>query len=260
MQNLPGDVMDRLQGPAASIAIRDLTVSYNRVPAVHHLSGDFPPGSLTAIVGPNGAGKSTLLNAIAGVLKPDEGTISISGLAPREIAYLPQRANIDQTFPISVLDAISLGLWRETGILGSTSSDGRSRMIAALARLGLTSLGQRPIGSLSVGQFQRVLFARLLLQDAALVLLDEPFAGLDTPTTTDLMHLIGDWNGHGRTVVAVLHDLGQVRKMFPRTLLLSRDCTAWGATPLVLTPDNLAAAGYPPEPWPAERQRAGAVQ
>ena len=99
---------------------------------------------------------------------------------------------------------------------------------------------------------------RLLLQDAGLILLDEPFAGLDAPTTADLMHLIADWNGQGRTVVAVLHDLGQVKRMFPRTLLLSRGCVAWGATQLVLTPDNLAAAGYGPEPWPvAERHIAG---
>jgi len=235
----------------AAIAIRNLTVSYNRVPAVHHLSGDFPAGSLTAVVGPNGAGKSTLLNTIAGVLKPDEGSVTLSGIARRDIAYLPQRANVDQSFPISVLDTVSLGLWRETGALGPASDDGRKRMLAALARLGLKGLGHRPIGSLSVGQFQRVLFARLLLQDAGLILLDEPFAGLDTPTTTDLMHLVGDWNAQGRTVVAVLHDLAQVKAMFPRALLLSRGCVAWGATQLVLTADNLAAAGYAPEPWVA---------
>jgi len=239
--------------PGAAIAIRDLTVSYNRVPAVHHLSGDFGAGSLTAIVGPNGAGKSTLLNAIAGALKPDGGSIAISGIARRDIAYLPQRANVDQSFPISVLDTISLGLWHETGAFGAISGTGQLRMLAALARVGLKGLGPRPIGSLSVGQFQRVLFARLLLQDAGLILLDEPFAGLDTPTTTDLMHLIGEWNGQGRTVAAVLHDLGQVKQMFPRTLLLSRGCTAWGATQLVLTPDNLAAAGYAPGPWTGAR-------
>ena len=245
--------------PGGAIAIRDLTVSYNRVPAVHHLSGDFGAGSLTAIVGPNGAGKSTLLNTITGGLKPDGGSIAISGIARRDIAYLPQRAAVDQSFPISILDTISLGLWHETGTLGAVSDAGRLRMLAALARVGLNGLGQRPIGSLSVGQFQRVLFARLLLQEAGLILLDEPFAGLDTPTTTDLMHLIGEWNSHGRTVVAVLHDLTQVKQMFPRTLLMSRGCTAWGATQLVLTPDNLAAAGYAQGPWAAAPlQAAGA--
>ena len=250
--------MDGSSRSGAAIAVRDLTVSYNRIPAVHHLTGDFPAGSLTAIIGPNGAGKSTLLNAIAEVLKPDDGSISISGIARRHIAYLPQRANVDQSFPISVFDTVSLGLWRETGSLGAASQVGRDRIVAALSRLGLTRLSQRPIGSLSVGQFQRVLFARLLLQEAGLILLDEPFAGLDTPTTTDLMLLIRDWNAQGRTVVAVLHDLGQVRELFPRTLLLSRGCVAWGATRLVLTPDNLRAAGYAPDPRMAERQAVGA--
>ena len=245
--------MDGANSPTAAtgaaITVRDLTVSYHRVPAVHHLSGNFPAGSLTAVVGPNGAGKSTLLNAIVGTLRPDTGSIEITGIAHQHIAYLPQRANVDQTFPISVHDTISLGLWRQTGRLGAVSAAGRTHMEAALARLGLQRLGDRPISELSVGQFQRVLFARLLLQDASLILLDEPFAGLDTPTTTDLMKLIADWHGQGRTIVAVLHDLGQVRRHFTRTLLLSRRCTAWGATEIVLTRDNLAAAGYAPEPW-----------
>ena len=231
----------------AAITVHDLTVSYNRVPAIHHLTGVFPAGSLTAVVGPNGAGKSTLLNAIAGVLRPDTGSIDISGIARRHIAYLPQRANVDQTFPISVFDTVSLGLWRQTGGLGGVSDDGRARMQAALARLGLAGLGRQPISDLSVGQFQRVLFARLLLQDASLILLDEPFAGLDMPTTADLLALIADWHAQGRTIIAVLHDLSQVRRMFPRTLLLSRGCVAWAATEIVLTADNLAAAGYAPE-------------
>lgn len=233
----------------AAIKISDLTVAYNRVPAVHHLSGTFAAGSLTAVVGPNGAGKSTLLKAITGTLKADEGTIEISGIAPRHIAYLPQRAQIDQTFPISINDAVALGLWRQAGILGGVPATGQESVAEALAALGLEGLGERPIGSLSVGQFQRVLFARLLLQDSALILLDEPFAGLDMPTASDLMRQIAVWHKEGRTIVAVLHDLTQVNQLFPQTLLLSRGKTMWGATETVLTSANLAAAGYAVVPW-----------
>ncbi len=233
-----------------AIRIENLTVSYDRVPAVHHLSGSFAAGSLTAIVGPNGAGKSTLLNAIIGAVPIDQGAIAVTGVDKRRIGYLPQRANIDQTFPISVTDTVLLGLWHETGMFGRVSADGRARAEAALEALGLSGLGKRPIGHLSVGQFQRVLFARLMLQDAGLILLDEPFAGLDTTTTADLMRKIGDWHREGRTIVAVLHDLAQVRQSFPETLLLSKARTAWGLTRDVLTAGNLSAAGYIVEPVP----------
>ena len=233
----------------AAITLRNLTVAYNRVPAVHHISGSFPAGSLTAVVGPNGAGKSTLLKAITGALTADEGTIEITGIAPRHIAYLPQRAQIDQTFPISIRDAVSLGLWRQAGIAGGIEAPGEARIAAALDSLGLAGLGGRPIGSLSVGQFQRVLFARLMLQESALILLDEPFAGLDMPTTADLMRQIAAWHSEGRTIVAVLHDLAQVTQLFPQTLLLSRGRAIWGATETVLTAANLAAAGYAVAPW-----------
>ena len=233
----------------AAIKISNLTVAYNRVPAVHHLSGTFAAGSLTAVVGPNGAGKSTLLKAITGSLKADEGAIEITGIEPRHIAYLPQRAQIDQTFPISINDAVALGLWRQTGILGGVEPKGQHSVAKALAALGLEGLGDRTIGSLSAGQFQRVLFARLLLQDSALILLDEPFAGLDMPTTSDLMRQIAVWQTEGRTIVAVLHDLAQVNQLFPQTLLLARGKAVWGATETVLTKTNLAAAGCAVTPW-----------
>ena len=247
----------------AAIAISDLTVAYNRVPAVHHLTGSFAAGSLSAVVGPNGAGKSTLLKAIAGTLTADEGTIAITGIEPRHIAYLPQQAEIDRTFPIAVADIVALGLWRQAGIGGAIAKEEHRRVAGALAQLGLTGLGRRPIGSLSAGQFQRVLFARLLLQESSLVLLDEPFAGLDMPTTADLMGQIEAWHLEGRTIVAVLHDLAQVKRHFPRTLLMSRGLAVFGSTPAVLTAANLAAAGYAVTPWgldqaPATLALAGA--
>lgn len=232
-----------------AIGIRDLTVAYDRVPAVHHLTGSFAPGSLTAIVGPNGAGKSTLLKTIAGLLPPDEGAIALDG-GPRErIAYLPQLAEIDRSFPISVLDAVTLGLWREVGLFRAITGDHVKRARAALASVGLDGFETKQVGALSAGQLQRALFARLMLQDAGLILLDEPFAAVDERTSADLMALVAAWHAEGRTVIAVLHDLDRVRESFPQTLLMAREPVAWGPTEDVLTPENLRRARYISDGW-----------
>ncbi|MEQ8326759.1 MAG: metal ABC transporter ATP-binding protein [Parvibaculum sp.] len=232
-----------------AIGIRDLTVAYDRVPAVHHLTGSFAPGSLTAIVGPNGAGKSTLLKTIAGLLPPDEGAIALDG-GPRErIAYLPQLAEIDRSFPISVLDAVTLGLWREVGLFRAITGDHVKRARAALASVGLDGFETKQVGALSAGQLQRALFARLMLQDAGLILLDEPFAAVDERTSADLMALVAAWHAEGRTVIAVLHDLDRVRESFPQTLLMAREPVAWGPTDDVLTPENLRRARYISDSW-----------
>ena len=232
--------------PVPPLHIRDLTVAYDRVPAVHHLSGRFAPGSLTAIVGPNGAGKSTLLKAIAGLVPLNEG--SIEG-ANGNIAYLPQLAEIDRTFPIAVIDAVSLGLWREVGLFRTITGEHVKRARAALAAVGLEGFERRQVGALSAGQLQRALFARLMLQDAGLILLDEPFAAVDERTSADLMQLVTTWHEEGRTVIAVLHDLDRVRESFPETLLMAREPVAWGPTAEVLTPGNLRRARYVSDAW-----------
>ncbi|MFN4228620.1 metal ABC transporter ATP-binding protein [Parvibaculum sp.] len=226
--------------------IRDLTVAYDRVPAVHHLSGSFAPGSLTAVVGPNGAGKSTLLKAIAGLVPLGEGRIEG---ANGNIAYLPQLAEIDRTFPIAVIDAVSLGLWREVGLFRAITGEHVKRARAALAAVGLEGFERKQVGALSAGQLQRALFARLMLQDAGLILLDEPFAAVDERTSADLMQLVANWHDEGRTVIAVLHDLERVRASFPETLLMAREPVAWGPTAEVLTPENLRRARYVSDAW-----------
>ncbi|QFR33206.1 zinc ABC transporter ATP-binding protein AztA [Ancylobacter sp. TS-1] len=230
------------------LSFRNLTLGYDRHPAVHHLDGDVADGDLLAVCGPNGAGKSTLLKGIAGVLSPLTGRIE--GHVPaREIAYLPQAAEVDRTFPIDVYDLVSMGLWRRAGLFGGIGRADRARIEDAIAAVGLEGFEMRPIDTLSGGQMQRTLFARLLLQDARLILLDEPFTALDAGTMADLTALVTRWNGEGRTVIAVLHDFDLVRDHFPRTLLLAREAVAWGATREVLTPDNLAAARRMCEAW-----------
>jgi len=230
------------------LAFRDLTLGYERHPAVHHLTGAVEDGALLAVCGPNGAGKSTLLKGIAGVLSPLAGRIE-GGIAARDIAYLPQAAEIDRSFPIDVYDLVSMGLWRRTGLFGGIGRADRERIAQAIAAVGLEGFENRPIGTLSGGQMQRALFARLLLQEARLILLDEPFSALDTGTVADLVKLVERWNGEGRTVLAVLHDMELVRAHFPQTLLLARTPVAWGATREVLTPHNLSSARRMCEAW-----------
>jgi zinc/manganese transport system ATP-binding protein len=233
--------------PAPAIRLENVTVAYRRHPAVHHLSGSFARGSLTALVGPNGAGKSTLLKAITGLLPLSGGTITVAD--PAGLAFLPQVTEVDRSFPMTVREVVDLGHWRRVGAFGRLSGAMRATTTAALAEVGLARFDARPIGSLSVGQFQRVLFARLIVADAALILLDEPFNAIDQRTVGDLMQLVRRWHREGRTIVAALHDLDFVRAHFPDCLLLAREPVAWGATSEVLVPASLAAARAHADGW-----------
>ncbi len=227
---------------ATQIKFHNVTLGYDRHPAVHHLNGEVASGALLAVIGPNGAGKSTLFRGLAGILKPLSGSIDLGGLDIRDIAYLPQSVDIDRTFPISVFDLVGTGLWRSTGFFGGMGKSARDKITQALAAVGLNGFENRSIGTLSGGQMQRMLFARVLLQDARLIVLDEPFNAIDTKTSADLLALVKRWHGEGRTVLAALHDMALVRDHFPETLLLARGPVAWGATAEVLTAENLMVA------------------
>jgi zinc/manganese transport system ATP-binding protein len=230
-----------------AIALRNLTLGYEQHPAVHHLSITIDPGSLVAVVGPNGAGKSTLVKALAGQLRPIEGWVE--GLEHHRVAWLPQHSGVDRSFPISVQELVMLGLWHEVGALGRFTPAHHAACHRALDAVGLLGFEGRSIDTLSGGQMQRALFARLILQDAPVVLLDEPFAAVDQRTTDDLLALLHRWHAQGKTVVAVLHDLSQVRAHFPQTLLLAREPVAWGATAEVLTPTHWQRALRMQEPF-----------
>jgi len=224
-----------------AIALENLTVTYQRHPALHHVNGHFETASLTAVIGPNGAGKSTLLKSILGLIRINSGRVVVAPQRKR-IAYLPQQAEIERSFPISVFDCVLLGYWQRMGLFGRVDPAMHRRAYDALAAVGLEGFEQRPVGSLSAGQFQRVLFARILLQDAELILLDEPFNAIDARTTGDLLAIMQSWHAQGRTVITVLHDYDQVRAQFPQALLLARNVVAWGATETVLTTANLQRA------------------
>lgn len=226
----------------AQLQFRDVTLGYDRHPAVHHLNGEVASGALLAVVGPNGAGKSTLFRGIVGILKPLAGSIEAGGLNIKDIAYLPQTADIDRSFPISVYDFASTGLWRLNGFFGGIGKGARDKIAFALAAVGLNGFENRAIGTLSGGQMQRLLFARVLLQDARLIVLDEPFNAIDAKTSADLLAVVQRWHAEKRTVLAALHDMDLVRANFSETLLLARGSVAWGLTSDVLTPENFSEA------------------
>jgi manganese/zinc/iron transport system ATP- binding protein len=232
-------------GPAP-LALAGLSAGYGGRPALLQADATFPAGAMTAIVGPNGAGKSTLLKAALGLLPPLAGRALFWGrplheMRPR-VAYVPQRASVDWDFPVSVIDVALMGLHRELGLLGRLRPAIRARAEAALARTGTLDLAQRQIGQLSGGQRQRVFLARALAQDADLVLLDEPFAGVDAATEETLLDLLRGLRAEGRTVVAVHHDLATVADWFDRVLLLNRRVVAEGPVVTALTRANLQAA------------------
>lgn len=231
----------------AALTFRDLTLGYGSHPAVHHLNGTVRKGSLTAVVGANGSGKSTLMKGIVGALRPMAG--AVVKMAGIRIAYLPQQSELDRSFPARVVDLVSLGLWSRRGLLGRHTAEDRVSVSKALMAVGLEGFESRGLDTLSGGQLQRALFARVLVQDADLILLDEPFNAIDAKTVGDLIALIKRWHGEDRTVMVVAHDLELVRQNFPETLLLARQPVAWGATSATLSAENMLRARRFHEAW-----------
>lgn len=227
---------------ALPIRLVNLTLGYDRRPAVHHLDGEIEAGAALAVCGPNGAGKSTLLKALAGLLAPLGGRIDRCGTAPRDIAYLPQVVDIDRAFPINVHDFAAMGALARRGLFGGLDRGELARVESAIAAVGLQGFEDRTLDTLSGGQMQRALFARLVVQDKAVILLDEPFGAIDEAATEDMLALIAQWRREGRTVVAVLHELELARRAFPQTLLLAREAICWADTAQALLPENLSRA------------------
>lgn len=225
-----------------AVKLSNLTIAYNRQPAVHHISGELAHGSLTAITGANGAGKSTLLKAIAGVLPIFEGSVEFSGIGREEIAYMPQAAEMQRDFPINIMQMVCSGFWRETGGFGRVSGEQKQKAKQALEEVGLAGFEKRNLDTISSGQFQRALFARLIVQDAKLILLDEPFTAIDAATTEALLKIIKKWHEQGRTVVCILHDFAQIKENFVDCLLMAREVVAWGNPQEILSPEYLFKA------------------
>ena len=230
-----------LTGAAPLISLENVTFGYDRRPAVHHLSGAILAGELLAVCGPNGGGKSTLLKGLAGLIRPLGGRVALRA-SVRDIAFLPQAVEIDRSFPICVEDFVSLGALRRKGLFAPLGSAEADKTSAALAAVALQGFERRTLDSLSGGQLQRTLFARLIVEDRRIILLDEPFGAIDQATTEDLLALIGLWRAEGRTVIAALHEFDLVRRAFPKTLLLAREAIFWGDTEISLSEQMLGRA------------------
>lgn len=226
------------------ITIDNLSVAYQNNTALNQITTTIDDGDLVAIVGPNGAGKSTLLKSIMQQLSVTSGSIDLGGLTVKNIAYLPQSSQIDHNFPITVTEFVSAGTWQRTGFWRMFNRNEQQLLQQALAKVDLENMANRQISQLSGGQFQRMLFARMLLQDADILLLDEPFGAIDAQTTELLMRVIQVCQQQGKTVIAVIHDLALVQRYFPNMLLVATHLIASGKTADVLTQQHLLKAGY----------------
>lgn len=232
-----------------ALRCEDVTVCYGRTPAVHHLTVDLTCGTLVALMGPNGAGKSTLLRAILGWQRLTTGRITIGGIpasrAQHRVGYLPQRTVIDWDFPVSVRDVVEMGLYQRRGPFAACTLDDRRAVDGALEEMGLTALQDRHLATLSGGQQQRTLLARTVVSGADIVLLDEPFIGLDPVSVADLIHRLHIWAQQGRLVIAALHDISLARLHFDQALLLKTHVIAAGRVAETLDDRHLAAAYGP---------------
>lgn len=226
------------------LVIRDLTVSYRRVLALDNVSLATSCGNRVALIGPNGAGKSTLLKAIAGLVPRESGTISWRGSTvkkwSREFAYLPQREEVDWAFPITVRGLVEMGRYPQTGWWRRFSAEDTKAVDHALDALALTDLQNRQIRELSGGQQQRAFLARALAQEAHVLLLDEPFTGLDRNASQLLGDLLNQLALEGRLVIASHHDLNTVPRLFDEALVLATRPLAFGPVGEVLTPDLIS--------------------
>ena len=224
------------------IRLNNVTVRYGACLALDRVTANLMCGSHTAVLGPNGAGKSTLLRAILGWMPLSEGEIRIGDSHPHHalprLAYLPQRLEIDWDFPITVREVVAQGRYPALGQFRRFSREDHERVDGAMEEMGLTDLRGRQIRALSGGQQQRVFLARALAQGADIFLLDEPFSSLDPAASEELGARLKAWEGQGRTVIAVLHDVGLARLIFPSTLLLTTRLVANGPTV------ELLAAGW----------------
>lgn len=224
----------------------DLCASYRHQPVLHGVDVALPAGALVGLLGPNGAGKSSFLKAVMGELKPDSGWVKLFGQdlskVRNRIAYVPQRESVDWDFPVTVADVALMGTYGELGWWRRVDKAHRERAAAALDRVGMTPFAKRPIGELSGGQQQRVFLARALAQDADLLLMDEPFAGVDASTEQAIVSVLKDLREAGRTVLVVHHDLQTARKYFDLLILLNLRLIAFGSVDDVFTKENLEAA------------------
>ena len=227
------------------IKVENLNVTYNQSPALSNINLEINGPGITGIIGPNGAGKSTLIKAILNII-PSTGISKIDNKISKEnldnVAYVEQKINIDYNFPIKVRECVSLGLYSKIGILRKLKKSDWQKVDDALKLVGLEKFSNRQISELSGGQFQRVLIARCLVQDAKYIFLDEPFVGIDSVSEEIIMETLRDLRDKGHTILIVHHDLRKVHSYFDSVLLLNKEVIAFGDTESTFTRVNLTTA------------------
>ncbi len=231
------------------IFARDVTVTYrNGHTALHDASFEIPTGTITALVGVNGAGKSTLFKAIMGFLPVARGEIRLLGRSVRDVlrdnlvAYVPQAEEVDWTFPVLVEDVVMMGRYGHMGFLRRPAPADRATVDQSLARVNMQEFRKRQIGELSGGQRKRVFLARALAQDARVILLDEPFTGVDVQTEDQIVALLRELRDEGRIMLVSTHNLGSVPEFCDRTILVKGTVLAYGPTETTFTRENLERA------------------
>ncbi len=237
---------DTLHEPEQALHVEDLTVTYGANPVLWDIDLDIPPGVMCAIVGPNGAGKSTLIKAALGLVRPVAGHVRFLGRPigqmRGQIGYVPQRHSVDWDFPTTARDVVEMGLYRDLGWLRRPGKAEHARALAALAEVGMQDYADRQISQLSGGQQQRVFIARALVQDAPILILDEPMAGVDASTEAIIIALLKKLRDAGRTVIVVHHDLTTVQSYFDWLVMLNVRIIAQGPVAQTYSADNLRAA------------------
>lgn len=232
-------------GDAALLELTDLSVHFGQRSAIEEISARIQPAEIVSLVGPNGAGKSTILRVIAGILPPSHGVARLRGTrigAPdSSVVYVPQRAGVDWTFPVSVLDVAMMGRFRNRPRWRPQSAADRKAALHALDQVGIAHLASVQIGTLSGGQQQRVFLARAILQGGDLMLLDEPFGGVDAPTQELLLSLFRHFRAQGKTILFATHDMTQAAQISDRIMLVNRRMVAFGPSAGILTGENLRA-------------------
>jgi manganese/iron transport system ATP-binding protein len=236
-------------GLTASISVRAVTVTYpNGTTALRDASFELGPGTICGLVGVNGSGKSTLFKAVMGFLAPAAGDISIADLTPREaqkrnlVAYVPQSEEVDWNFPVLVNDVVMMGRYGRMGPLRRPSASDRRKVDAALERVGMTAYRTRQIGELSGGQRKRVFLARALAQEGIIILLDEPFTGVDVQTEAAIIDLLRELKAQGHLMLVSTHNLGSVPDFCDQVVLVLHTVLASGPTETTFTQANLERA------------------
>lgn len=228
------------------LELKNLTVAYDDAPVFENLSIKFTPGKITGIIGANGAGKSTMLKAALGLINSKSGNVTYQTKPLKkckaQIAYVEQRKQLDLNFPISVFEVVLSGCYPRLGLFNDPKKQDKKRVWQALEDVGLTDLAKRQIGELSGGQLQRVFVARAIVQDAQVIILDEPFVGIDLKSEQEIMGILQEWKAQNKTIIIVHHDLTRVYEYFDELVIVKQGILAHGPVKQVYTRDNISQA------------------